>query len=73
MYARLSNILSEKSDKVSKFLLHLSCNDIKSVSATEHATAYCDLAKMIKEKYLIAQVIVSLGLPRQDPTLNNKT
>ena len=62
----------EKSDKVFEFLLHLSCNDIKSVSVKEHATAYSDLAKMVKEKYPIAQVIVSLGLLRQDPTINNK-
>ena len=36
----------ENSDKVSKFLLHLSCNDIKTLSATEHASAYCELVKV---------------------------
>ena len=41
----------ENSDKVSKFLLHLSYNDIKTLSATEHTTAYCELVKLIQEKY----------------------
>lgn len=62
----------ESKDNVSKFLLHLSCNDIKTLSATEHATAYCDLAKLIKEKYPSAQVTVSLGLPCKDPKIYNK-
>ena len=62
----------ESKDNVSKFLLHLSCNDIKTLSATEHATAYCDLAKLIKEKYPSAQVNVSLGLPCKDPKIYNK-
>ena len=62
----------ESKDKVSKFLLHLLCNDIKTLSATEHVTAYCDLAKLIKEKYPSAQVIVSLGRPCKDPKSYNK-
>ena len=62
----------EINEKVSKFLLHLSCNDIKSLSATDHATAYCNLVNLIKEKYPSAQVIVSLGLPCKDPKIYNK-
>ena len=62
----------EDNDKVSKFLLHLSCNDIKTLSATEHATAYCDLAELIKVKYPSAQVTISLGLPCKDPKIYNK-
>ena len=64
--------LRDNNDNVSKFLLHLSCNDIKTLSATEHATAYCDLAKIIQEKYPSAQVIISLGLPCNDPKIYNK-
>lgn len=63
--------LSE-SDTVSKFLLHLSCNDIKSVTPESHATSYCNLVTFIHEKYPDAEVIVSLGLPRKDTLLNNK-
>ena len=62
----------ESKDNVSKFLLHRSCNDIKTLSVTEHATAYCDLAKLIKEKYPSAQVTVSLGLPYKYPKIYNK-
>ena len=63
--------LSE-SDTVSKFLLHLSCNDIKSITPESHATSYCNLVTLIHEKYPDAEVIVSLGLPRKDALLNNK-
>ena len=59
-------------ENISKFILHLSCNDIKSVSAESHATSYCDLVKQIHDKYPEAYVIVSLGLPRKDRLLSNK-
>ena len=59
-------------DSVSKFILHLSCNDIKSVSAESHASSYCDLVRQIHDKYPEARVIVSLGLPRKDKLLSNK-
>lgn len=59
-------------EKVSKFVLHLSCNDIKLVSPADHANSYCDLVTLIRDKYPRTQVIVSLGLPRKDTTLNNK-
>ena len=59
-------------DHISKFVLHLSCNDIKSVSAEEHATSYCNLVQRIHDKFPETQVIVSLGLPRKDKLLSNK-
>ena len=62
----------DDNDRVSKFLLHLSCNDIKTLSATERATAYCYLAELIKVKYPTAQVTISLGLPCKDPKIYKK-
>ena len=59
-------------EKSSKFLLHLSCNDIKSSSPESHGSSYCDLVTFIHDKYPDAEVIVSLGLSWKDTTLNNK-
>ena len=59
-------------EKISKFLLHLSCNDIKSSTPESHASCYCDLVTFIHDKCPDAEVIVLLGLPRRDTTLNNK-
>ena len=61
-----------ENDHISKFILHVSCNDIKSVSAESHATSYCDLVQQIHDKYPEAHIIVSLGLPRKDNLLSNK-
>ena len=62
----------DRNENISKLILHLSCNDIKSVSAESHATSYCDLVKQIHDNYPEAYVIVSLGLPRKDRLLSNK-
>lgn len=59
-------------NQISKFILHLSCNDIKTASPDSHAESYCQLVKSTHEKYPRAQVIVSLGLPRKDTTISNK-
>ena len=71
---RLNHILEtlSESDTISKFILHLSCNDIRSVSSESHATSYCNLVQHIHDKYPEAHIIVSLGLPRKDKLLSNK-
>ena len=62
----------ESSDHQDAYILQSLCNDIPKKSADECTKELSDIIDAIESKHKDSRIIVSLALPRDDPTLNRK-
>ena len=63
---------SESKDHQDAFILQSLCNDIQMKSADECTKELTDIIDAIESKHKDSRIIISLGLPRDDVTLNRK-